>query len=140
MTPVAILSMMKDKNVRMGKRITRHRERREWSKAQLARKAGVAPSYITRIEQGKFGRPSVDLIKAIADALNVRVADLTDPEPAAELADIHAALMAKGFRPDEAPLVDEILSDMVRQTGRQRTQVIAAIATLLAPPDPESDA
>lgn len=67
----------------LAQRITRERRRRGWSKADLARKAVIEPSYITRIEAAKFDHPSIDKVRAIADALGVRVSDLTDapPEP-----------------------------------------------------------
>ncbi len=61
----------------MGNRIAEARGRRGWNKAELARRARVAPSYVTRIEQGRFDRPSADLLGRLADALGVRVADLT---------------------------------------------------------------
>lgn len=131
-TRVLILGNVLDENVRMGKRITEARERKGWSKADLARRAGVAPSYVTRIEQGAFGRPSIDQVQALATALGVSVADLTGrlEDPAA--AELRAALMAKGFRPDEAHIVDQILADLAGRPDRSRQQVLNAVATLLA--------
>ena len=65
--------------VMLGRRIAAARNARGWSKAELARRAGVAPSYITRVERGEFLRPSIDQIKTISDALGVNVTDLTEP-------------------------------------------------------------
>ena len=65
--------------MRMGNRIHVARRARNWTKGQLAQRAGVAPSYITRIERGEFDRPSIDKIRAIAGALGVGVLDLADP-------------------------------------------------------------
>lgn len=130
---VTTIGNMKAESVRLGKKITAVREARGWSKADLARKASVAPSYVTRIEQGKFERPSIDLVRSIADALRVTVADLTDPEPAPGLADMRLALLSKGFRPDETSLVDQILADMAGREEHQRRQLLAALSTLLGP-------
>lgn len=63
----------------LGQRITAARNARGWSRSDLARKARVDPSYVTRIEEARFTRPSVDKVRAIASALGVNVADLTDP-------------------------------------------------------------
>jgi transcriptional regulator with XRE-family HTH domain len=123
---------MKPENVRMGKRIATARENRGWSKADLARKAGVAASYITRIEQGAFDRPSIDLVRSIADALHVTVADLAETEPVPALVDMRAVLMAKGFRPDQTHIVDQILNDMANQDDERRGELLNAVATLLA--------
>lgn len=116
---------MRDENVRMGKRITTAREARGWSKADLARRASVTPSYITRIEQGAFDRPSIDLVSGIARALNVGVSDLmgTATEPA-EVASLRAALIAKGYRPEEAPVLDRLVTRMLEYSPRQRRQLL----------------
>lgn len=131
-TGVSILGAMSAENVRMGKKITAAREHRGWSKADLARKAGVAPSYVTRVEQGAFGRPSIDLIARIADALSMSVADFVELEPVPALVDLRAALIARGFRADETHVVDQILADLAQQNDDQRSQVLDAVATLLA--------
>ncbi len=131
-TGVSILGAMNAENVRLGKKITEARQARGWSKADLARKSGVSASYVSRIEQGAYDRPSVDLIRAIAFALKLSVADLTEPLPAPAMIDIRAALMARGFRPDETHIVDQILEDLATRSPQQRTQVLDAVATLLA--------
>lgn len=120
---VSIMGSMRAENVLLGKRIEAARLQRGWNKADLARKAGVAPSYITRIEQGKFDRPSIDQIRSIADALRVSVADLTDPAPAPVSTEERVAVTAM-FRPDEAQLVAEILSDLAQRSEGDRKQIL----------------
>lgn len=129
---------MKAENVLMGKRIAEARRRRSWTKADLARKAGVAPSYITRIERGQFGRPSVDQIKLIADALGVSVMDLTEPPREAATASIHAAV-AEIFRADEAPLVAEIVQDLAQRSDHEREQIINVLRMLIVKGNPPTD-
>jgi transcriptional regulator with XRE-family HTH domain len=63
--------------------LTEIRERSGFSKASFASLVGIAPSYLTEIEQGKKpGGPEV--IKRMADALKCPIAALIrDPEKAA---------------------------------------------------------
>lgn len=115
--------------MRMGKAITKVRERHRWTKADLARRAGVAPSYITRIEAGQFERPSVDQIKAIANALGVPLSDLTDTAPA--VADgIEVALSAM-FPPDRAPLVAEIVRVLARHDAKTQWFILGTMKPLV---------
>ena len=65
---------MQKQNI-IGENVTRLREKRGLSKAELARKAGIARSTLCRIEGPESqARPAVLL--AIADALGVRIAAL----------------------------------------------------------------
>jgi transcriptional regulator with XRE-family HTH domain len=65
----------------LAERISRERTRRGWSKADLARKARIDPSYVTRIEAAQFNHPSIDKVRAIAEALRIDLSALTDPPP-----------------------------------------------------------
>lgn len=116
--------------MRMGKAITAVRERHRWSKADLARRAGVAPSYITRIEQGKFDRPSVDQVKAIADALGVPLAELTNSVPAAVADGIEAELHAM-FPPDRAPVIADILRVLARHNEKTQWFILGTMGPLV---------
>lgn len=70
----------------MGRRVQKAREARGWSQNQLTERAGVSDGYISRLEDGYYKRPSVEKLTAIANALNVKVTDLTEGagEPAAD--------------------------------------------------------
>ena len=57
------------------KALTRYRLAKGYSQTDLAEKAGLTPSHITRLETGKRGmRPST--AKALADALDVKIEDI----------------------------------------------------------------
>ena len=102
--------------VLLGNRIRDHRERRRWNKADLARRAGVSASYVTRVEAGAFGTPSIDRIGAIASALGVEISVLTGP-PAPDNPDDDALLRKMlekklGNRPNA-----EMIHDLLDQTA-----------------------
>lgn len=56
-------------------RLRQARERRGFSQAQLAEKAGLQPTAISHFENGRRS-PSFDNLRALADALNVATDDL----------------------------------------------------------------
>ena len=55
--------------------LKRLRERRGWTQADLAEKAGAHRVTIAKLESGAL-RPSVDMLEALAKALRVKVTDL----------------------------------------------------------------
>ena len=63
---------------RIGLRILKLRKMREWSQDELARRAGLQRTHISRIEQGKYA-VTLETIQAIAEALGMTV-DLVDPK------------------------------------------------------------
>ena len=63
---------------RIGLRILTLRKMREWSQDELARRAGLQRTHISRIEQGKYA-VTLETIQAIAEALGMTV-DLIDPK------------------------------------------------------------
>lgn len=65
--------------------MTAYRERRGWSRGQLAERAGVSRSYIGRIEAGKIKKPSAAKLRLIAGALGVPTYDLLPPDMPARL-------------------------------------------------------
>jgi len=69
-------------SIAIGRRIRAARERHEWTMTELAKRAGVNHSYVSKAEAGLFGTPSVEKLSAIATALGLKLADLTgDPRP-----------------------------------------------------------
>lgn len=62
---------------RIGLRILTLRKMHEWSQDELARRAGLQRTHISRIEQGKYA-VTLETIQAIAEALDMTV-DLIDP-------------------------------------------------------------
>lgn len=53
-----------------GARIKRERERRDWSQAELARRAGIHRVTLADLERGA-SQPSLDTLLALAEALRV---------------------------------------------------------------------
>lgn len=74
----------------MGNLIRAARIERGWSKAKLAARAGVHPSYVGRLEKGRYTKPSMENLKAIAEALGRSVMDLLEE---AQPTDEEAALL-----------------------------------------------
>lgn len=62
---------------RIGLRIMTLRKMREWSQDELAQRAGLQRTHISRIEAGKYA-VALETIQAIAEALGMTV-DLIDP-------------------------------------------------------------
>lgn len=56
------------------------RKEKKISQAQLAEMVGVSQSYISHLEIGIKTNPSLQVIRRIAKALAVRVADLMDDD------------------------------------------------------------
>jgi transcriptional regulator with XRE-family HTH domain len=130
---------MEHPSVILGKRIADQRQRRKWSKVDLARRAGVSPSYILRIERGVYGRPSVENVQAIADALSLDINELTGP-PQPETADIDATLRKLIARKtgdrDTAEAYYAVLEELrLRSPANQMTNLRTFLAVLEALPD-----
>jgi transcriptional regulator with XRE-family HTH domain len=64
----------------LGERIKLERERRGWTRATLAQRAGLTAPYISMLEAGKRGNPNLDTLRQLAAALELSVADL-ESEP-----------------------------------------------------------
>ena len=114
---------------KIGSRIRAARTARGWEKAALARKAGVSASYIGRLEAGAYPRPSLQRLTAIADALGLRVIDLTEQpttDPDAALLEQVRALVGT----DET-LVRAILADLTARTVDDRLSVLRFMADAL---------
>ena len=62
---------------RIGLRIYQLRTLKEWSQEELARRAGLQRSHVSRIEAGKYA-VTLETIEAIAQALEMTV-DIIDP-------------------------------------------------------------
>lgn len=60
---------------RIGARVRQERETRGWSLGDLARRTGMQPPNLSRLENGKHV-PSLDTLERVAEAMRLRVADL----------------------------------------------------------------
>ena len=61
---------------RLGKMLKQRRKEKPMTQAALAEKVGVSQTYIAKLESGDKKNPTVDLLKKIAKALGVPVAEL----------------------------------------------------------------
>jgi transcriptional regulator with XRE-family HTH domain len=64
------------KVTRLGVRIKRLREGKNWSQSDLTRAAGLTHGLVSRLEDG-VGNPSLNTLAAIAKALGTTVSELT---------------------------------------------------------------
>lgn len=119
---------MSTNNVLIGKRIRASRERLGMNQSELARKAGVTPSYLNRAEIGAFQAPSVEKLTSIATALGVKLADLTgESEPLDE--DVAAQL--ERLDPADRRLVAEAIDEVLRLAPERRREAISWIVASL---------
>ena len=64
----------------LGARIRDHRERRDISLRELARRVGMSPSALSQIERGK-SQPKLRTLYAVATELRVSLDELFDLRP-----------------------------------------------------------
>ncbi len=63
---------------RLGRVLKALREEKEWTLEDLAKKAKVTMAYISLLERGKKKNPSLAILKHLAKALGVSVAELVE--------------------------------------------------------------
>lgn len=63
----------------IGKRITKLREERNWTRYRLAKQSGLSYSYLTVLEEGKHN-PSLEVLEKIANGFEVELVDLLKGE------------------------------------------------------------
>ncbi|MDH3519290.1 MAG: helix-turn-helix domain-containing protein [Myxococcales bacterium] len=68
-------------NSGFGQRLAASRSQRGFSQSAIAARAGLAPSYLSRIETGKI-QPTVPTAQKIAKAMRIPLAELLGPTPA----------------------------------------------------------
>ncbi len=99
------------------------RERRGWTQGQLALRANVSRSYVSRIERGEYKRPSGEILGKLADALEVPVQRLvsaskaplpTKPPEEINLNDYELAMLLSEARKQLSPEAAESLKDYIR--------------------------
>ena len=70
----------KSKKPDLGQRFAAHRSQLGLSQTAVAKRAGLAPSYLSRIENGKI-YPTMPTAQKIATALRVPLSELLEPTP-----------------------------------------------------------
>lgn len=66
-----------------GHRIRESRKSRGWTLAELGRKCGLSPAFLSQVERG-LGTPSIVSLVAISKALGTSLAELIEAEPRAQ--------------------------------------------------------
>jgi transcriptional regulator with XRE-family HTH domain len=82
-----------DDQLGLGEIIRRQRELAELSMRQVAAMAGISNPYLSQIERG-LRAPSEEVLRAIADSLNVSADLLRGDEPAGGSAEVVAAVQS----------------------------------------------
>jgi transcriptional regulator with XRE-family HTH domain len=82
-----------DDQLGLGEIIRRQRELAELSMRQVATMAGISNPYLSQIERG-LRAPSEEVLRAIAESLNVSADLLRGDEPAAASAEVIEAIQA----------------------------------------------
>ena len=111
----------------IGREVRRHRAKRGMTRRQLAQASLASERYLAQIESGA-GNPSVSVLRAIAQALDLPVAALL-PEPAVRPAALDgiADLLAQ-IPPGELPaLAKDIEARLARSAGADRGRRVALI-------------
>jgi XRE family aerobic/anaerobic benzoate catabolism transcriptional regulator len=111
----------------IGREVRRHRAKRGMTRRQLAQASQTSERYLAQIESGG-GNPSVSVLRAIAQALDLPCAALL-PEAGARTAALGAILDLLAQIPEgELPaLTSEIETRVARQSGADRARRIALV-------------
>ena len=60
---------MKERREKFGALVRREREAREIGLREMAKKIGVSPTYLSKIERGEFDPPAEDKVRKIAEII-----------------------------------------------------------------------
>jgi transcriptional regulator with XRE-family HTH domain len=60
------------------------RKQRDWTQLELALRAKIAPSHVAGLEQGSRTNPTLSVMMALADALEITLNDLVALPPGVE--------------------------------------------------------
>jgi transcriptional regulator with XRE-family HTH domain len=113
----------------VGNRIRQARLERGWSKAKLADRANVTPSYVGRLEKGHYKRPSMEHLTAVANALGRRVSDLLD-RPAPEL-DVDLLDQLRELIGADEGAMTEIVTEIMAYPSDQRAGALRFVLQAL---------
>ncbi|WP_034639297.1 helix-turn-helix domain-containing protein [Desulfofalx alkaliphila] len=67
--------------MRLGEKIQKLRESKNWSQQHLEEVSKVTQSSISRIEKGILNNPGIETLRKIATALGVTISELLEEEP-----------------------------------------------------------
>ena len=99
-------------------RLRQRRLEKGWSPTQLARQAGVARTFLYRIENGEAPRPSAEVLQRLAQALETAVADLLEQPESVAPEELPPSLRRLAER-DNLPLEDVAMLAAIWYRGEQ---------------------
>jgi transcriptional regulator with XRE-family HTH domain len=98
--------------MQIGNRIKAIRKERGITQTDLALKAGMSRTYLADIEGNRY-TPSLNILKVIADALNLRISDIIEEEDG-ELSESYIKVIQSakksGIKPERLAALIEFLS------------------------------
>jgi len=103
----------------LGTRIRGLRKQKQWSIVQLSDASGISKSHLSQIERGEIGNPTIGVLSAIAEALELSISELLrdSRDSAAQEALGPLLHLAPPLAPVTGP--SEQLLQMVRTTARE---------------------
>lgn len=102
----------------MGERIRHRRKELGVTAKALARSAGLSASYLSQLEHGKHAQPSLDVLSALAAALETTLGELLVDPPIVVLPAVPAALSSLAAELGLDPGTTTMLS-AIQLDGRQ---------------------
>ena len=111
----------------IGRRVRQGRAKRGMTRRQLAQDSGTSERYLAQIESGA-GNPSITVMRAIADALDMRVAELLPMTRERSGAFARIVDMLDRIPPDELPAIAGLIEKHLgKATAADRAQRIALV-------------
>lgn len=110
----------------VGRRIRQAREDRGWNQSELARRADVTASSLSRVESGDIVVPSSELMAKVARALGVPVDSLMGDAPPPSEHDVaeFRAYVSAMVGSDHADLVEAIVLAAAEKPARDRDVIL----------------
>lgn len=110
-----------------GQKLEALRKRKKLSQKQLAEKAGISPSYLSRVERGKRNIPHPNILKKMAAPLGMTEAELLTL--AGYLPELDTSAFIPGHWSDL--IADPSLDGALRQLGTLTAEEKMALVTYL---------
>ncbi len=116
--------MTSGKSIKFGAYVRREREDRGFGLREMAKKVGVSPTYMSKVERDEFKPPAEDKIRKIADILGIDVDELLAlaEKVSSDLSEIireHPRELAKFLRTSKGLTADD-LTRLVREAEKAK--------------------
>ncbi len=91
-----------------GLRVRQYRQRDNVTQKDMAEALKISPAYLSALEHGKRGRPSVSLLARLADYFRLSVAEVDDLEQLANLSHPRVTVDTSRLSPNATLLANEL--------------------------------